>query len=261
MKVLQVVPNKGWAIHKVMRLIQPSPDVEIRYHFILDQGTKIDVTNIDVVDFGLWCNLPAYKTYYPSILTVHHIEHGNETEKIRRICLANPTIIVTTNPTTQKELKHFGIKAEIIPITVPPQEFRVGYIGYDIPVKRFDVIDEACKLAGVRCCGIRRERPEAILSDEQINEWLRTLNVFVVAATEEPSSLPALEALAVGTPVISTKIGMQPHSYGITWFDGSVDDLTEKINQMKPKQLISPREYSDRYIEAYKRAIKLWNRN
>jgi glycosyltransferase involved in cell wall biosynthesis len=84
--------------------------------------------------------------------------------------------------------------------------------------------------------------------------WYRLIDVLVVAATEEPSSMPGLEAQAVGTKVISTKIGMKPHK--AIWFDGSVDDLVKKLNKLKPKPLVTPEEYTKRYADIYKKAYR-----
>jgi glycosyltransferase involved in cell wall biosynthesis len=254
LKVLQVIPNRGWAIDKLMTLIG-SDDVAIKRHYI-KESQMIQMEDADVIDFGLWCNVPPEKSLKPFVLTMHHIEKGHE-EKVKvAIDASQPTIIISSSRAVQKDLKKIGIDSEFIPLAVPQQEFRVGYIGMDIPVKRFDIIEEACKKANVKCWGLKRNIPVTQLTDKELNEWYRLINVLVVAATEEPSSMPGLEAQAAGTKVISTKIGMKPHK--AIWFDGSVDDLVKKINKLKPKPLITPAEYSRKYIEAYKRAYDLF---
>jgi len=250
MKVLQVIPNRGWAIDKLMTLVKGDGAV-IRRHY-MDESTLIDMSHIDVIDFGLWCNIPFEKLLLPAVLTMHHIEKGHEKKVQEAIMVTQPTIVVSSSRAVQKDLKKIGIESEFVPLAVPPQEFRVGYIGNDIPVKRFDIIEESCKRANVRCWGMKRVNPVAIIPDKELNEWYRLLNVLVVAALEEPSSMPGLEAQAVGTPVISTKIGMKPHK--AIWFDGTVDDLVKKINKLKPKPLITIEEYSKKYIELYKKA-------
>jgi glycosyltransferase involved in cell wall biosynthesis len=252
LKVLQVIPNTGWAIDKLMTLVNPS-EFEIHRQY-MDRNTTIVVPDYDILDFGLWCNVPNELMGKPLILTMHHIERGHEQKVKDAIETFKPTIIVASSKAVQKDLKKIGFKSVLIPLAVPAQKLRVGYIGADIPVKRFDIIDEACKIADVECCGLRRKNPVPEIPEEQMKNWYRLIDVLVVAALEEPSSMPGLEAQAVGTKVISTKIGMKPHK--AIWFDGSVEDLVKKINKLKPKPLITPEEYSRRYSETYKKAYE-----
>jgi glycosyltransferase involved in cell wall biosynthesis len=256
LKVLQIIPNKGWAIDKLMTLIK-SDEVAIKRHY-MDESQVIDGSTCDVMDWGLWCNIPPEPLANPSVLTMHHIERGHEDRVKEAIELSMPTIIVASSKAVQKDLKKLGFKSTLIPLAVPPQKLRVGYIGADLPVKRFDIIDEACKEADVELCGLRRKNPVPEIPEEQMPNWYRLIDVLVVAALEEPSSMPGLEAQAVGTKVISTKIGMKPHK--AIWFDGSVNDLAKKLNKLKPKPLITPEEYSKKYAEIYKKAYKKFHK-
>lgn len=257
LRVLQIVPNKGWAIDKLMSLVKG--EIEIKRHYIDVDGERINTSGIDVFDYGLWCNMPNGKIADPSVLTVYHIQKGDE-EKVRdKIKKSKPTIIIASCNAVKKGLKKLGFKSKIIPLVVPPQDFRVGYIGRNIPEKRFEIIDEACIRAGVKCCGLRRDNVATELSEKELMAWYRSLNVFVVATDINGEALTRIEALSVGTPVISTRIGTGIYKKGITWFDGSVDDLVKKINKMKPEVPITVEQYSQKYIEAYKDAFKYEN--
>lgn len=258
-KVLQIVPNRGWAIDKLMSLVKGCSEIEIKRHF-MDDSSLIRESQVDVIEWGLWCNLPREKLLRPSILTVFHIQKGDEQKVRRAIKMANPTIVIATCKAVKRGLKKIGIKSKIIPLVSPLQEFRVGYIGRDIPEKRFDIIEETCKRANVKCCGLLRKDPPTTttleLSEQELMEWYRSLNVFVIATDIDGEALTRIEALSVGTPVISTKIGRGFYKKGITWFDGSAKDLVKKINKFKPEIPITPEEYSEKYIEAYREAIK-----
>ena len=54
----------------------------------------------------------------------------------------------------------------------------------------------------------------------------------------------------------SSDLGTGIYKKGITWFDGTVNDLVKKINKMKPEVPITVEQYSQKYIEAYKDAMK-----
>jgi glycosyltransferase involved in cell wall biosynthesis len=257
LKILQVIPNKGWAIDKLMLLISG----DIRRHYLDADGTTISIKDVDVIDWGLWCSLPKFRIERPSVLTVYHLTKEAEKDAQERIKIAQPTIVIASCKAVKKTLKRLGIKSRIIALPTIQQPFRVGYIGRDVPEKRFEIIDEACRETNVVCCGLRRKGPEFELLEQELMAWYRSLNVFVVATNIDGEALTRIEALSVGTPVISTKIGKGIYKKGITWFDGSVKDLVKKINKMKPEIPQTPESYSREYIKAYNEAFESFTSN
>jgi hypothetical protein len=127
LKVLQVIPNHGWAIDKLMKLVNPKGYDIVRHY--MDDTSLINADGFDIIDWGLWCNIPPEPLRRPSILTMHHIERGHEQKVKEAIELSMPTIIVASSKAVQKDLKKIGFDSELIPLAVPPQKLRVGYIG------------------------------------------------------------------------------------------------------------------------------------
>lgn len=256
MLVVQVIPNKGWALDKIMSLVKEGDGIEIRRHYMDTMGNYVDFNGADIVEYGLWGNLPFEKVQLPSLVTIHHIEKKDAEDAKKRLAIAKPKKIIAVNPITKKALKKIGFKSEVIPISTYPREFRVGYLGRDIPSKRFDVIDEACRRLkdyNVVCVGKRRnEVSDSDMTEDELNKWYRSLNVFVSADLEIPGSMCNLEAVANGTPVLCTKNTYYPHKDNATHFNGSVEDLVKKIKKMIPKPLITAEEYSNKYREIYK---------
>lgn len=255
MRVLQVIPNKNWALDKIMGLVKEGDGIEIKRHYMEEDGHTLNLSGVDIVEYGMWGNLPFEGKLVPTLITVHHIEPGHEEEAKARLKANNPDKIIVVNPITKKALKKIGFKSQVIPIATKKREFRVGYLGNNIPSKRFDMIDEACeelKHLGVVCWGQRRKGPEVPMTNEEIDEWYRSINVLVIADMKIVGSGTAVEAVACGTPVIAYKYTYHPHKDNVTWFDGSKEDLKKKIVAMMPKPLLIPEEYSNKYRKVYR---------
>src|SRR5690606_22871264 len=63
------------------------------------------------------------------------------------------------------------------------------------------------KLPGVEWVINDRSAANA-LSQEQMADWYRSLDLFLVTALDEGGPLPPLEAMACGVPVVSTDVGL-----------------------------------------------------
>ena len=259
MRVLQIIPNKDWALDKIMSLVQSSDGIEIKKHYLDSEGYDVDTNGVDICEYGMWANLPSYPTRdrdnnkIPILVTVHHIEPGHESKARKKLKIGNASKIITVNQMTQKALKKMGFKADIIPIATKRRDFRVGYLGNDIPSKNFDLIEEACaEIEGVVCWGERRDGARVPMTNEEVDQWYRNINVLVTADKIIAGSGTAVEAVALGTPLIAYKTTYHPHKDGVTWFDGTKEDLKKKIISLMPKPLLTQEQYSNKYHEVYR---------
>jgi len=255
MKVLQIIPNKGWCLDKLFSLIKPTDDIQIS-KFYMDTGNTDIYEDCDIIHFHFWANMPEYKMK-PTIVTIQHIEFKDEIEIITRLKRGNPDIIIAANNHSHNILKRHGLQSVIIRNTTEVKPVIVGYLGLDTEAERhyknYEVIDEACRILGLLCDGQRRNRPELKFTEDELDRWYRSLNVFVTA-NSLPGSTPAMEALACGTPVIATPISLSPQEWNVTYFDGTVEDLVRKLKNFIPKFIIIPEEYSKKHLELYKLA-------
>jgi hypothetical protein len=132
------------------------------------------------------------------------------------------------------------IKFHHLPPPVGP--FTVGAFGDSYPHKRFPVIREACKIAGVEFYDAvhdYRQREGVFETLDPVADVYAHIHTLAHASFNDTNSLPAEEALACGRPVLSTI------SYGMTrvlqdgvngyFYDGSARDLARKIVTMRER--------------------------
>ena len=122
-----------------------------------------------------------------------------------------------------------------------PEEFTIGYFGNNYPSKRFEVIEAAAGLAEVPLVGYKFDPNRTVyaVDPEQIYE---SMSVYVHASFQDTNSMPVMEALKCGRPVISTR------NYGLErvlndgwngyWFDGSAEDLVKKIQEVRKREIM-----------------------
>lgn len=123
------------------------------------------------------------------------------------------------------------------PLPPPPGPFTVGAFGDDYPSKRFEVIREGCKLAGVDFFDAVQDRHERIWLLDPIQDVYAHVHAMAHASFHDTNFLPGLEALACGRPILSV------HNYGIDrvlshgtnglFYDGSPRDLAGKICRLQ----------------------------
>lgn len=100
-------------------------------------------------------------------------------------------------------LKDFP-QAEYVPDGIDDRFFaplRVGYAGKDCKYKGVDLIEAACRLTGAVFA------PAFDLPFEAMPDYYRSIDVLVCASQAEGFGTPVMEALAMGTPVISVRTG------------------------------------------------------
>jgi hypothetical protein len=221
----------------------------------------------DIVHIGYFNNLLYVKDdiEVPYTCSVHHIAANREVSATNFLMHFAPFGIVTADPFCQRQLGMYNINGvELIPYSFdhgpyeplfkeafavakePPgmtpsaRDFTVGYIGCDSSAKRFAVIEEACHRANIPCVGIDRDtrnEEEDFLDQEKVNRMFLDSHVYVSAGWTDGGPLPPQEALLLGRPVISTRVGMMPElikpGENGEFFDGTVDDLVSKLNYMR----------------------------
>lgn len=169
---------------------------------------------------------------------------------------------------TKTTLVPLSFNTDLKPLPYP-EEFTIGYFGNNYPSKRFEVIEAAAGLAEVPIVGYKfnPERTVYTVDPEQIYE---SMSVYVHASFQDTNSMPCMEALKCGRPVIAT------HNYGLErvlndgwngyWFDGSAEDLVEKIKEVRKREImmrdearktIFPSLYDSamRYLEVFREVL------
>jgi glycosyltransferase involved in cell wall biosynthesis len=141
----------------------------------------------------------------------------------------------------------FDCKFTLLPY---PEEFTIGYFGNNYPGKRFDVIEAAAGLAGVPLAGYKfsPDRSVYVIDPLQVYE---SMSVYVHASFQDTNSMPCMEALKCGRPIISThNHGLErvmDNEYNGYWFDGSAEDLVKKIELVQEREVVM-RESAERTI-------------
>jgi glycosyltransferase involved in cell wall biosynthesis len=128
-----------------------------------------------------------------------------------------------------------GLEAEFpgshrIPDGVDDRFFRrpvVGFAGKPDAYKGYPLVVEACKRLGLEL-----RTATGNVAPEDMPSWYRSIDVLVCASEAEGTGLPVLEALAMGVPVISSRVGEAwlsnvngPHWY----FRNSANEIVEAI--------------------------------
>ena len=111
--------------------------------------------------------------------------------------------------------------------------------------KGLDLIAEACEKAGVQLVALDKEATkdrDTLLTREQVRNNIYHRASFYICASEwEGTPNPALEALACGLPVISTRVGNMPeiimNGYNGYLVDRSVESLRTAIEALRASDL------------------------
>ncbi len=90
-----------------------------------------------------------------------------------------------------------------------------------------------------------------------LSSYYKTCDIFLLTSNYEGYGRTIIEALASGTPVVSTDVG-SAKELGAVIFDGSVDDLIKKVKEvlnLKNKKVIlnNPYKSKQEYLQMFKK--------
>ncbi|MBD3242956.1 MAG: glycosyltransferase [Chitinivibrionales bacterium] len=229
----------GWAIHNVglLWLGDPGDSVEVTY---LCKPALPELHGYDLVWFGhyrLWKQL--YRGYgnTKSIISVHDPSEL-PVVKLRRSWGAT---IVTASVEMQNLLAKRGVKAYVIPTTtdielrdpdsitgMPP---KLLAISSTYPRKNTEKVARLFQRCGDELGLVCTTKfGHNILSREQYVSLLDTHSIFVCLSSQEGGPLPAMEAMARGCIVLSTRVGQMPELLdGDNGFILGHDEFFEKV--------------------------------
>ena len=129
----------------------------------------------------------------------------------------------------------------------PPSELTACWVGNanSMGNKGLDLMEEACRLAGIRFFALdlsSKIGKEKLFTQEELREHLyRNASFYLCASEYEGTPNPALEALACGLPVVTTRVGNMPEIIvdGVNGFivERSVEGILAGINRLKQANL------------------------
>jgi len=136
------------------------------------------------------------------------------------------------------------------PLPPPEGPFTVGVFGNDYASKRFKVVEEACKIAGVRYFPVIQEPGRKHYYLDPLRDVYPHIHALAHASFTDTNSMPCMEALLCGRPVLSTwNTGMDrltgDQANGIFFHDGYPENLAFMIGELQKTYEMSCREVED----------------
>lgn len=134
-----------------------------------------------------------------------------------------------------------GVDTELFsPAVLLPKKLTACWVGNSksIGQKGLDLIKQACAEAAVPLRYLDSAEQQRPMTHEEIrDEYYRKSSVYICASATEGTPNPALEALACGLPVITTRVGNMPEliveGHNGMFVERSVASITEALNTMK----------------------------
>jgi len=228
-RLLNIVgENKGWAIPNRAKNLAPY----LKEYFDITDYFKWDLPD-NFNDYDLiHMHHPVLNEKILGINTVWGFEASSERllpkilnsgicEKANFIIAKNKNIHKILYPKYRTcHLMSNGVDTKLF----KPNPIRVGWVGNDSSSKEYeiykgtDLIGQACEKLNTDLQGLFNivfvkdpSQYPAIFPQEKVVEFYKTLDVFVLASEAEGSSNVVLEALAMGIPVVTTKVGNWEH--------------------------------------------------
>ncbi|MDR2489419.1 MAG: glycosyltransferase family 4 protein [Desulfovibrio sp.] len=126
------------------------------------------------------------------------------------------------------------------PAALPPETFTACWVGNSrsIGQKGLDLIKKACAIANVPLRYLDSAECQHPLTHDQIrDQYYRKASVYVCASASEGTPNPALEALACGLPVITTRVGNMPEliveGHNGIFIQRNVESIVDALHTVK----------------------------
>jgi glycosyltransferase involved in cell wall biosynthesis len=128
--------------------------------------------------------------------------------------------------------------------------------GEDVHVVLMGDMPDATVRETVRACGLDNHVSfHAGLSRTQMRDLMQTLDVFVLASHQEGLCISALEALACGVPVVSTRCG-GPEEFVLAGVSGELVDSTPAAMAQAQRRILRDAALRDRLATGGRRLVE-----
>ena len=89
---------------------------------------------------------------------------------------------------------------------------------------------------------------KGFINNSKIDTVFKEADCFIISSAEEAGPLTAIEAMAAGKVIISTKVGAMQERFNhlCFWYDGSVSGLKQKMKMVKK---LDPQAITERYYQ------------
>lgn len=132
-----------------------------------------------------------------------------------------------------------------------PKKIRVGYAGSKVSYKGYYELEHICNELGFTLDALFYADKKT-RSHEQMQEWFKTLDVFIHPSHTEGCSNVVLEALACNVPVITTKTGIWEEFVGYVVFYDTLEELKMLLSTLDSRKLIMERFDWKQIVQKYK---------
>lgn len=243
-KVAIVASAKNAAVDIVLRAMARhlEDDFNIDIINITKLPEKFTLEEYDLAHFG-WLGLAPREVYCPCTVNVWSVPLRKLNPYAQQIHQTGFEKLIVDDVVTAQILGQLGFfnvvkiplafdmpKGEGMPF---PEKLTMGYFGNDYDSKRFAAIDAAAKMSGIPLRGYKFDKTRTQYFLNPMKDIYPNISVYVHASMTDTNSMPAMEALACGRPVVSTpNPGLErvlregENGY---WFDGSPEDLIKKV--------------------------------
>jgi len=247
-KIAILYDMKGWAWwfrgHNVKKNIGPDYDIDVLSRDVpLNPNEYRYIVVFEARELKRLPYLPRHKTII-GCSAAAHIDKAMET-----YAEGGYAGFIVNNYAMYKKSRHLGnvfycpngVDENLFtPAAAPPESFTACWVGNSESVgnKGLDIVQAACRKAGVPLVYYDRKGQSTVHSQEDIRDLLyRRASVYINASEYEGTPNPALESLACGLPVISTRTGNMPELIkdGVNGFlvERSVDAIAEALSKLR----------------------------